>query len=148
MDTLRNQIDVLKASYPNAKVLGHRDFPKVAKACPCFDAGKWYETDIQKGNQMNDKVKETVGSVATKSTSGAVLFATALESFLNSEFMMKFAGKKTYLMAIIVKLSAVLGLFLGDLSFAEFLTTVGIGGGMATLKHGQKTIDAENDKEV
>lgn len=27
-----------KTKYPNAKVLGHRDFPKVAKACPCFDA--------------------------------------------------------------------------------------------------------------
>jgi len=27
--------------YPNAKVQGHRDFPKVAKACPCFDAKPW-----------------------------------------------------------------------------------------------------------
>lgn len=25
----------------NAKILGHRDFPKVAKACPCFDAIAW-----------------------------------------------------------------------------------------------------------
>jgi N-acetylmuramoyl-L-alanine amidase len=29
------------AKYPKAKVLGHRDFPKVAKACPCFDAKPW-----------------------------------------------------------------------------------------------------------
>lgn len=28
----------LKAKYPKAKILGHRDFPDVKKACPCFDA--------------------------------------------------------------------------------------------------------------
>lgn len=28
----------LSAMYINAKIKGHRDFPKVAKACPCFDA--------------------------------------------------------------------------------------------------------------
>lgn len=32
--------DLLK-KYPKAKVLGHRDFPGVAKACPCFDAKVW-----------------------------------------------------------------------------------------------------------
>lgn len=26
-----------KQRFPNAKILGHRDFPNVAKACPCFD---------------------------------------------------------------------------------------------------------------
>jgi hypothetical protein len=31
----------LTQKYPNAKILGHRDFPQVAKACPCFDAIKW-----------------------------------------------------------------------------------------------------------
>lgn len=31
----------LTGKYPVAKILGHRDFPKVAKACPCFDAIKW-----------------------------------------------------------------------------------------------------------
>lgn len=28
----------LRKLYPNAKILGHRDFPKVAKACPSFNA--------------------------------------------------------------------------------------------------------------
>lgn len=32
----------LKARFPNAEVLGHRDFPGVSKACPCFDARKWW----------------------------------------------------------------------------------------------------------
>jgi hypothetical protein len=31
----------LRTRYPNAKVQGHRDFPKVAKDCPCFDVRSW-----------------------------------------------------------------------------------------------------------
>ncbi len=31
----------LKAKYPGATIQGHRDFPKVAKDCPCFDVRKW-----------------------------------------------------------------------------------------------------------
>lgn len=31
----------LTQKYPKAKILGHRDFPGVAKACPCFDAIEW-----------------------------------------------------------------------------------------------------------
>jgi N-acetyl-anhydromuramyl-L-alanine amidase AmpD len=27
----------LKETYPNAKIVGHRDFPNVAKLCPCYD---------------------------------------------------------------------------------------------------------------
>lgn len=33
----------LKKLYPKAIIQGHRDFPKVAKACPSFDAKKEYE---------------------------------------------------------------------------------------------------------
>lgn len=32
----------LKAKYRNAVIQGHRDFPKVAKACPSFDAKREY----------------------------------------------------------------------------------------------------------
>ena len=32
----------LKQSYPNAVILGHRDFPGVHKDCPCFDAKTEY----------------------------------------------------------------------------------------------------------
>ncbi len=31
----------LKADYPTAIVQGHRDFPKVAKACPSFSVPAW-----------------------------------------------------------------------------------------------------------
>lgn len=32
----------LKQSYPNAKIVGHRDFPHVRKLCPCLDVQKEY----------------------------------------------------------------------------------------------------------
>lgn len=32
----------LKKKFPTAKIQGHRDFPKVAKACPSFDAKTEY----------------------------------------------------------------------------------------------------------
>lgn len=41
-DSLFKLLTELKGRYPSAKVLGHRDWPNVAKACPCFDAGKWW----------------------------------------------------------------------------------------------------------
>ena len=31
----------LKKRFPSAKIQGHRDFPKVAKACPSFDVKQW-----------------------------------------------------------------------------------------------------------
>ncbi len=31
----------LSEKYPQAQILGHRDFPGVAKACPSFDVRKW-----------------------------------------------------------------------------------------------------------
>ncbi len=41
-ETLRLLIDGQKEKHPKAKVLGHRDFPNVNKACPCFDVIPWY----------------------------------------------------------------------------------------------------------
>jgi N-acetylmuramoyl-L-alanine amidase len=39
--SLKTVVSGLVASYPNARVWGHRDFPKVDKACPSFDAKAW-----------------------------------------------------------------------------------------------------------
>lgn len=39
---LVNLLTELKKKYPNAEILGHKDFPNVRKACPCFDAKKEY----------------------------------------------------------------------------------------------------------
>lgn len=38
--TLRTQLHILKQSYPNAKIVGHRDLNK-GKACPSFDVKEW-----------------------------------------------------------------------------------------------------------
>lgn len=40
--SLKSLIIELQAKYPLAKIQGHRDFPGVAKACPCFDAREEY----------------------------------------------------------------------------------------------------------
>jgi N-acetylmuramoyl-L-alanine amidase len=39
--SLKTVIADLVKRYPKAKVRGHRDFPRVAKACPSFDAIAW-----------------------------------------------------------------------------------------------------------
>lgn len=36
-----NKIIELIERYPQAKVVGHRDFAGVKKACPCFDVKNW-----------------------------------------------------------------------------------------------------------
>jgi N-acetylmuramoyl-L-alanine amidase len=36
--TMLDLLTELKRLFPNAKILGHRDFPNVKKACPSFDA--------------------------------------------------------------------------------------------------------------
>lgn len=41
--SLARLIRSLKASYPEAGILGHRDLPGVTKACPVFDAIAWAE---------------------------------------------------------------------------------------------------------
>jgi N-acetylmuramoyl-L-alanine amidase len=35
--TINHFINLIKVKFPTIKIRGHRDFPKVAKACPCFD---------------------------------------------------------------------------------------------------------------
>lgn len=39
---LRALLADLKARFPGAQIQGHRDFPNVHKACPCFDAKSEY----------------------------------------------------------------------------------------------------------
>lgn len=39
---LRALVHAMTIEYPNAEVLGHRDFPNVAKACPSFAVKPWW----------------------------------------------------------------------------------------------------------
>jgi len=46
-----NKIVELTEKYKGAVPMGHRDFPDVKKACPCFDVKTWlaeYEPDLDK----------------------------------------------------------------------------------------------------
>lgn len=38
---LTNIVKVLHAAYPDAEILGHKDFPGVTKSCPRFDVREW-----------------------------------------------------------------------------------------------------------
>lgn len=41
--SMKELIKKLHALHPDAEILGHRDFPGVKKACPCFDVKKWLQ---------------------------------------------------------------------------------------------------------
>ena len=43
-ESLHELLLELQLYYPHAKIQGHRDFPKVAKACPSFDVAEWLKT--------------------------------------------------------------------------------------------------------
>jgi len=55
-DALRDMLEYWKNLHPNAEVLGHRDFPNVAKSCPCFSAKDEYKdiTDRFKHLDFNE----------------------------------------------------------------------------------------------
>lgn len=45
-ETLDHFIGWMRARYPQASVLGHRDLPGVAKDCPCFNVQQWIKTGL------------------------------------------------------------------------------------------------------
>ena len=49
--TMLTLIKIYKERYPDAEVLGHRDFPKVSKACPSFDVKAWLRLRDNSENQ-------------------------------------------------------------------------------------------------
>ena len=45
---LRAKLAELKNAFPEALILGHRDFPGVTKACPSFDVKTWLAEALKK----------------------------------------------------------------------------------------------------
>lgn len=41
MSALASLLKDLRSRYPATRILGHRDYPGVAKDCPCFDVRSW-----------------------------------------------------------------------------------------------------------
>lgn len=52
-DALYALLLTLHHKFPGAEVLGHRDFPGVAKACPCFDVRDWCKSRALKPDFTN-----------------------------------------------------------------------------------------------
>ena len=48
--SLHELLKQLRRDYPQARIIGHRELPHVAKYCPCFDASAEY-ADLQPKNQ-------------------------------------------------------------------------------------------------
>ena len=42
---LKKLVVELKRDFPGAALKGHRDYPQVAKDCPCFDVGAWAKAE-------------------------------------------------------------------------------------------------------
>ena len=49
-DTLAALLYQLTGLFPDAEVLGHRNFPKVTKACPCFNVYGWWVEQAENPN--------------------------------------------------------------------------------------------------
>ena len=50
--SLRKLLGELLKIFPEAVILGHRDFPNVKKDCPCFDVTDWW-AGIKQGSNKN-----------------------------------------------------------------------------------------------
>lgn len=48
----------MSTRFPDARILGHRDFPGVKKACPSFDVKKWLE-EVSEREQIEER-KNTI----------------------------------------------------------------------------------------
>ena len=64
---LSKLINQLLTVHPKAIVQGHRDFPDVHKACPCFDVKPWWKTASQTKYEINmttpvQRLGATIGS--------------------------------------------------------------------------------------
>lgn len=71
--SLENLLHKLAQKYPEANVRGHRDFPNVHKACPCFDAEPWAAS---KGFRTIGKSRHWVKEVKNSRTmAGASMMA-------------------------------------------------------------------------
>lgn len=43
----------LHQEFPEAEIKGHRDFPEVNKACPCFDVKAWWKDTVENTGRTN-----------------------------------------------------------------------------------------------
>lgn len=74
--SLENLLHKLSQKYPEAYVRGHRDFPGVHKACPCFDAEPWA---AKRGFKTVSKQRHAIKELKhSRTIAGGVLAAAGL----------------------------------------------------------------------
>lgn len=59
-ESLGKLLDYLSIEYPEATIVGHRDLPKVAKDCPCFDVKAFYKKYGKRYVQYNGEPLDTL----------------------------------------------------------------------------------------
>lgn len=52
--SLRSLLLDLRSQFPNSRILGHRDLPNVAKACPSFDVAEWCLSECINPNPLEE----------------------------------------------------------------------------------------------
>ncbi|WP_296084228.1 N-acetylmuramoyl-L-alanine amidase [uncultured Agrobacterium sp.] len=69
----------LKKDYPKATIQGHRDFPKVAKDCPCFDVRNWInQTGVFLSKEPHVNPKPVEGTPKKAPASNGWLYHTVV----------------------------------------------------------------------
>jgi N-acetylmuramoyl-L-alanine amidase len=57
-DAMYDKLMELLEKYPEAEILGHRDFPNVKKACPSFDVKEWKKNYVPKELRNEEQDEE------------------------------------------------------------------------------------------
>jgi len=91
-------VSSLKKRWPKAEVLGHRDFPDVRKACPCFDVKQWYKDSCnteKKAQEANEKQEDQVKKEPEKTDPQSMTFKSILSIILKPWSLLLFSRRQS-----------------------------------------------------
>ena len=91
-------VSSLKKRWPKAEVLGHRDFPDVRKACPCFDVKQWYKDSCnteKKAQEANEKQEDQVKKEPEKTDPRSMTFKSILSIILKPWSLLLFSRRQS-----------------------------------------------------
>ena len=91
-------VSSLKKRWPEAEVLGHRDFPDVRKACPCFDVKQWYKDSCnteKKAQEVKEKQEDQVKKEPEKTDRQSMTFKSILSIILKPWSLLLFSRRQS-----------------------------------------------------
>lgn len=91
-------VSSLKEKWPEAEVLGHRDFPGVKKACPCFDVKQWYKDSCnteKKAQEARGKQEDQVKKEPEKMDPPSMTFKSILSIILKPWTLLLFSRRQS-----------------------------------------------------